>query len=140
MKRNLVIPIILVAGIVIRILEILMLGRKANLAEAKGSEMSSGMKTILTRSIPDPDTFKRSTFVVIAGYIFHIGLFVTIFLFAPHILLIKDIIGFGWPSAPTPIVDALAVISIIANTVTISEEKGFVIKIFSNSQQSTSGT
>jgi nitrate reductase gamma subunit len=106
--------IILVAGIVIRILEILMLGRKANLAEAKGSEMSSGMKTIFTRSIPDPDTFKRSAFVVIAGYIFHIGLFVTIFLFAPHILLIKDIIGFGWPSAPTPIVDALAVISIIA--------------------------
>lgn len=106
--------IILVAGIVIRILEILMLGRKANLAEAKGSEMSSGLKTIFTRSIPDPDTFRRSTFIVIAGYIFHIGLFVTIFLFAPHILLIKDIIGFGWPSAPTPIVDALAVISIIA--------------------------
>lgn len=106
--------IILVAGIVIRVLEILMLGRKANLAEARGSEMYSGLKTMFTRSIPDPDTFRRSTFIVIAGYIFHIGLFVTIFLFAPHILLIKDIIGFGWPSVPTPIVDALAVISIIA--------------------------
>lgn len=106
--------IILVAGVVIRILEILLLGRKANLAEPKGSEMYSGLKTIITRSVPDPDTFRRSTFIVIAGYIFHIGLFVTIFLFAPHILLIKDIIGFGWPSVPTPLVDALAVISIIA--------------------------
>ena len=105
--------IIFVAGVVIRILEILMLGRKANLAEAKGAEMPNGLKTIFTRSIPDPDTFKRSPFIVVAGYVFHIGLFVTIFFFAPHILLIKDIIGFGWPSMPTAVVDALAVISII---------------------------
>lgn len=106
--------VIFVAGIVIRIIEILMLGRKANLAEAKGPEMTSGLKTIFTRSIPDPDTFRRSTFIVVAGYTFHIGLFVTIFLFAPHILLIKDIIGLSWPAVPTPVVDALAVISIIA--------------------------
>lgn len=105
--------IIFVAGVVIRLMEILLLGRKANLAEAKGSEMTSGLKTIFTRSIPDPDTFRRSTFIVVAGYIFHIGLFVTIFLFAPHILLIKDVIGVSWPSLPTPVVDAIAVISII---------------------------
>lgn len=105
--------VIMIAGVIIRILEILLLGRKANLAEAKGSEMSSGLRTIVTRSVPDASTFKRSTFTIIAGYIFHIGLFVTIFLYAPHILLIKDIIGFGWPSIPTPIVDAIAVISII---------------------------
>ena len=106
--------IIFVGGVVIRILEILLLGRKANLAEAKGSEMSSGLRTIVTRSIADKSTFKRSTFTIVSGYIFHIGLFVTIFLFAPHILLIKDVIGFGWPSLPTPVVDAFAVISIIA--------------------------
>lgn len=106
--------IILVAGVVIRILEILLLGRKTNLAEAKGSEMSSGLRTVFTRSIPDASTFKRSTFTIVSGYIFHIGLFVTIFLFAPHILLIKDIIGFGWPSIPTAFVDAVAVVSIIA--------------------------
>jgi len=105
--------IILVAGVVIRILEILLLGRKANLAEAKGSEMSSGLRTVFTRSFPDAGTLKRSPFTIVAGYIFHIGLFVTIFLYAPHILLIKDVFGFGWPSLPTPVVDAMAVISII---------------------------
>jgi nitrate reductase gamma subunit len=106
--------VILVAGVVIRVLEILLLGRKANLAEAKGSEMSSGLRTIVTRSLPpDSSTFKRSTFTIVSGYIFHVGLFVTILFFAPHILLIKDIIGFGWPSIPTQIVDALAVVSII---------------------------
>ncbi len=106
--------IIFIAGIIIRFAEILLLGRKANLAEAKGSEMSSGLRTIVTRSFPDKSTFQRSTFTIVAGYIFHIGLFVTIFLFAPHILMFKDVIGFGWPSLPTPVVDAMAVVTIIA--------------------------
>ena len=105
--------IIFIVGVIIRFAEILMLGRKANLAEAKGSEMSGGLYTIASRSIPDKSTFKRSTFTVVAGYIFHLGLFVTIFLFAPHILMFKDVIGFGWPSVPTPIVDAMAVVTII---------------------------
>jgi nitrate reductase gamma subunit len=105
--------VIFIAGVFIRIAEILLLGRKANLAEAKGSEMSSGLRTVITRSLPDMRTFKRSTFTVIAGYIFHIGLFITIFFFAPHILLIKDVFGVGWPSLPTPLVDAVTVVSII---------------------------
>ena len=106
--------IIFVAGIIIRFGEILLLGRKANLAEPKGSEMIGGLQTVVTRSVPDKNTFQRSTFTVVAGYIFHLGLFVTIFLFAPHILMFKDVIGFGWPSLPTPIVDATAVVTIIA--------------------------
>jgi nitrate reductase gamma subunit len=106
--------IIFVAGVVIRILEILLLGRKANLAEAKGSEMASGLRTMVTRSFPEAATFKRSAYTLTAGYIFHIGLFATILFYAPHILLIKNIIGFGWPSMPTQIIDALTVVSIIA--------------------------
>lgn len=106
--------IVFIAGIIIRFAEILLLGRKANLAEAKGSEMSGGLRTIASRFVPDKDTFKRSSFTIVAGYLFHIGLFVAIFLFAPHILMFKDVIGFGWPSIPTPIVDALTVVSIIS--------------------------
>lgn len=106
--------IIFIAGVLIRLGEIILLGRKTNLAEAKGSEMSGGLRTIVSRSIPDKATFQRSTFTVVAGYVFHIGLFVTIFLFAPHILMFKDVIGFGWPSIPTSIVDAVTVVTIIA--------------------------
>lgn len=106
--------IIFIAGIIIRLVEILMLGRKQNLAEAKGSEMGSGLRTVITRSVPDAATFKKSTFTIVAGYVFHIGLFVCIFFFAPHILMFKDAFGFGWPAVPTPIVDALTVVSIIA--------------------------
>ena len=111
--------VIFVAGVVIRILEILVLGRKANLAEAKGSEMSGGLKTMVTRTVPDPGTFKRASVTIVSGYIFHIGLFIICFFSAPHILFLKDIIGFGWPSLPTPIVDAFAVITIIALLVTL---------------------
>lgn len=107
--------VIFVAGVIIRLGETLLLGRKANLAEAKGSAMRSGMRTIASRMLPpDKETFKRSTFTITAGYIFHIGLFITIFLFAPHVLLIKDVFGVGWPSLPSQIVDAFTVVSIIA--------------------------
>ncbi|MCG6936991.1 MAG: hypothetical protein LJE83_02305 [Gammaproteobacteria bacterium] len=106
--------IIFIAGVFIRIAEILLLGRKANLAEAKGSEMSSGLRTVLTRSVPDKATFQRSAYTFTAGYIFHLGLFVTIFFYAPHILMFKDVIGISWPSLPSPVVDAFTVVSIIA--------------------------
>ena len=106
--------IIFIAGVIIRILEVLMLGRKPNLAEAKGSEMRSGLRTIVSRSIPDKNTFKRSTYTFVAGYIFHIGLFIAIFFFAPHILMFKEVTGLSWPSLPTPIVDAFTVVTIIA--------------------------
>jgi nitrate reductase gamma subunit len=105
--------VIFVAGVVIRIFEILMLGRKGNLAEAKGSEMSSGLKTIVSRTFPDRDTFRRSSVTITAGYVFHIGLFLTFFLYAPHILFIRDIIGVSWFALPTPMIDAIAVVTII---------------------------
>jgi nitrate reductase gamma subunit len=63
--------------------------------------------------VPTRETFARSTFTIVAGYIFHIGLFVTVFLFAPHILLIRDVVGLSWPALPTPVVDAVTVITII---------------------------
>jgi nitrate reductase gamma subunit len=104
---------IFVLGIILRLFEILMLGRKANLAEAKGSAMSSGLRTVITRSVPDASTFKRSAFSVTAGYIFHIGLFVVIFLYAPHILFFKDLLHVSWPALPSTVIDAISVITII---------------------------
>ena len=127
--------IIFVAGVIIRFAEILLLGRKPNLAEAKGSEMSAGLRTIVSRSIPDKGTFQRSMFTIVAGYIFHIGLFITIFLFAPHILMFKDIFGFGWPSLPTPIVDAMAIVTIIALLVVLVHRmRNTVLKFISTKE------
>lgn len=105
--------VIFVFGVIVRLLEILTLGRKASLAEANGSEMAGGMRTIITRFIPESDSMQRSKFTIVAGYVFHIGLFITIFLYAPHILLFKDVTGLSWPALPSQIVDAVTVITII---------------------------
>ena len=106
--------LIFLLGVVVRIGEILMLGRKKNLAEARGSAVAGGLRTIFSRSIPDRGTLRRSTFNVVAGYIFHLGFFVVLLFFAPHILLFQDVLGVSWPSLPTPIVDAVTVVTIIA--------------------------
>lgn len=106
--------IIFIAGVIIRFAEILLLGRKPNLAEAKGSAMIAGLRTVISRSIPDKSTFQRSAFTEVSGWAFHIGLLASIFLFTPHILMFKDITGLSWPALPTPVIDALTVISIIA--------------------------
>lgn len=106
--------IIFVAGVVIRVFEIFMLGRKPNLAEPNGAEMSSGLKTMFSRTFPDRETFKRSSVTIVSGYIFHIGLFIICFFSAPHILFLKDVFGIGWPALPTPVIDAFSVITIIA--------------------------
>lgn len=103
--------IIFVAGVIIRFAEILTLGRKPNLAEAKGSEMISGLKAIVMRSMRKPP--EKAIFTEVAGYVFHLGWFVTFFLFAPHILMFKSISGIGWPSLPTPIIDGVTVVTII---------------------------
>lgn len=106
--------VVFVIGVLVRIAEILLLGRRKNLAEARGSELAGGLRTILSRSVPDRGTLQRSTFNVVAGYVFHTGFFVVLFFFAPHILLLQDVFGVRWPSLPGSMVDAVTVVTIIA--------------------------
>lgn len=106
--------IIFVVGVVVRIMEIVFLGRKRNLAEPRGSAVMGGLSTIVTRSTKH--NFRLSTFnsyTMVAGYIFHIGFFVTLLLFAPHILVIDEVFGVSWPSLPTPVIDAITVVTIV---------------------------
>ncbi len=102
-------------GMLIRLLEIFMLGRKKNLAELRANGASAGLRTIFTRSTPaDKNSMRRSMFTFVAGYGLHIGLFVAIFLLTPHIQLLQSLLGFGWPALPTPVVDLFTVIALIS--------------------------
>jgi nitrate reductase gamma subunit len=105
---------IMCAGLVIRFLEIFLLGRKADLAEARGSAAAGGLRTLFRRSIPHAETFQRSGFTMVSGYIFHIGLFVVIFLFVPHILVFETATGLSWPGLPSNIIDATNVVTMLA--------------------------
>jgi nitrate reductase gamma subunit len=105
--------VVFVIGVVVRILEILVLGRKQDLAEARGSALAGGLRTIFSRSVPDRGTLQRSTLNLVAGYIFHFGIFLALFFFAPHILLLHDVFGVYWPSLPTQFIDAVTVVTMI---------------------------
>lgn len=104
---------IFVIGVFIRFFEIFSLGRKADLAEPRGAEFGPGMKTVLTRTIPDAGTFRRQPLTVIGGYVFHFGLLISLFLFVPHIELFRETFGFGWPGLANHFVDAAAVLGIV---------------------------
>ena len=105
---------IMCAGLVIRLLEIFLLGRKTDLAEARGSAAAGGLRTMVMRTIPDAGSFQRSGFTLVSGYIFHIGLFIVIFLFVPHILVFETATGLSWPGLPSNIIDAANVVTMIA--------------------------
>ena len=105
---------IFVAGVVLRLFEVWSLGRKSNLAEAKGNASSSGVRTIFKRFAPDKGIWDHSSFIIVVAWLFHVGLFIVVFLFTPHILLIESIIGISWPGLPTPVVDAFSVITLVA--------------------------
>ncbi|WP_456375324.1 hypothetical protein [Thiolapillus sp.] len=102
-------------GMLIRLLEIFLLGRKKNLAELRASGTAAGLRTMISRSLPPGgNIIHRPRFTFVAGYAFHIGLFVVIFFLTPHIQVIESLTGLAWPALPTPVVDIFTVISLVA--------------------------
>jgi nitrate reductase gamma subunit len=106
--------IIFAAGVVLRLFEILGLGRKADLARPRINSPGSGWRTMFTRSLPAEGMLKREPVTYIGGYVFHIGLFVAIFFFAPHIEFFRSMTGLHWSSLPNALVDASVVASLVA--------------------------
>lgn len=106
--------ILFTAGVVLRLFEIFGLGRKADLARPRTNSPGNGWRTMLTRSLPPQGLLKREPVTYIGGYVFHLGLFATIFFSAPHIEFFRSLFGIGWPSLPSALVDASAVAAIAA--------------------------
>ena len=105
---------IFILGMLWRLLEIYTLGRKPDLAVPRIRPGASGVRTMLRRSIPEPSVFKRSAASYVGGYVFHIGLFIVVLLFAQHIKLIQSITGLSWPALPAQFIDAAAVVTLAA--------------------------
>ena len=74
---------------------------------------------VLRRSMPPPGMLKHSPVSYIGGYVFHIGLAIIVFLFAPHILLISGSTGLSWPGLPSQFVDLAAVVTMSAMVVVL---------------------
>ncbi len=103
---------VLALGLMVRLVEIFMLGRAHNYAEARGGQLGPGLKTVVTRFVPDPGTFQRSTFDVIVGTLWHVGFIAVLLLFIPHVELIKQTFGVAWPALPNPVSDAITAVTL----------------------------
>lgn len=106
--------VVLLLGIIWRLVEIYGLGRKQDLSAPRATPGASGMATIFRRSLPPPGLLKASPVSYIGGYVFHVGLAVTVFLFAPHIALLTSIAGVAWPALPSQVVDFVTVVTMAA--------------------------
>lgn len=104
--------IVFVLGMSYRMLHLLLIGRKKSLAEARGSEWAGGLRTMWQRSFVLPRLSPRGRFTVVAGYLFHLGFFVTLFFLSQHIALFRAVFGFGWPALPRGVIDISAVLAI----------------------------
>jgi len=106
--------VIFLIGVVLRLVEMWLLGRKADLSVARASGAAAGWRTLFTRSIPTPGLIKTSALVFVGGYVFHIGLLIVLILFVPHIDLFRALLGFGWPGLPSPVIALVAILSMAA--------------------------
>lgn len=106
-------------GLMARLVEIFMLGRAPNYAEPRANEWPAGLRTMLTRTVADPGTFRRAPFNVVVGWVWHIGFLTALLFFVPHVELIRGVLGFAWPALPTPVVDFATAITILALIATL---------------------
>ena len=119
-----------VLGMLWRLIEIYTLGRKQDLAPARHAPGASGWHTIARRSLPPPGMLKRSPVSYIGGYIFHIGLAIVVFFFAPHIKLVNDLIGLSWPGLPSQVIDAVTVVTLATMVVVLVDRINKPVKRF----------
>lgn len=104
---------LLIAGTLWRIFGIMLLARKPDFSEArKTGGLPAALKVVYTRSFTAPAFKKATMYPKVLGYVFHIGLFVTIFLFVPHILFFKGLFGFSWPGLPNSAIFFVGVVTV----------------------------
>ena len=106
--------LIFVVGMLLRLLEIISLGKKPDLSAPRGSGASGAVRTIITRSLPRAQVFAREPLRIINGYVLHIGFFIVLFFYEPHIELFQSALGIGWPGLPSGMIDAVAAVTILS--------------------------
>lgn len=105
---------IFLLGTLWRLIGVLMLERRRMDAAARPgapSTLAAAASGIVTKMWPHKTFLKSSLFSVLNGYVFHIGLAISVLLFAPHVLFVKSLIGISWPALPSNLVLAIAVIT-----------------------------
>jgi nitrate reductase gamma subunit len=71
----------------------------------------TGAFATASRSWPHREFIKRTGAGEALGYSYHMGLFVVILLFGPHIAFLGSLFGITWPGLPSSVITGIAVVT-----------------------------
>ncbi|MGO9930256.1 MAG: nitrate reductase [Steroidobacteraceae bacterium] len=71
-----------------------------------------GIVTVGSRSWPHPEFIGRTGAGEALGYSYHIGLFIVVLLFTPHIIFLGSLLGFTWPGLPSSLITVVSVLTL----------------------------
>ena len=88
-------------GVVWKVVGILLFRRKADLSIPHASATVGAIKEQFLNFIPHGGFTFRTIYHLVAGYLFHVGLFVVLLFAAPHISFLEvKVLGFSWDPVP----------------------------------------
>ncbi|MCJ2184532.1 hypothetical protein MTR62_17810 [Novosphingobium sp. 1949] len=109
--------LILVCGLVWRLTGVFLLpARRDRAAPGKGSygALWGALRMMIARSLPRRTFLGRTLATVLLGYAMHLGLGIVLLGGAPHVLLIEQATGIGWPTLPKGVVALASGITLVA--------------------------
>lgn len=106
--------VVFFVGVLWRIVGITLLRTGKLLSEPRttlGKALFGGFVTMGSRSWPHPEFIGRTGAGEALGYSYHIGLFIVVLAFAPHIQTWAGFLGFEWPALPSGVITIIAVVT-----------------------------
>ena len=73
--------------------------------------LAGGIVTMGSRSWPHKEFIGRTGAGEALGYSYHIGLFIVILLFTPHIVFFGSLFGVTWPGLPSSLITVISVLT-----------------------------
>jgi hypothetical protein len=102
-------------GVAWRLASVALLRYRRTLSEPRMTVMRGmmgGLITMGSRSWPHPEFIPRTGAGEALGYSYHIGLFIVVLAFAPHISLFRSLTGFTWPALPSSVITIISVLTL----------------------------
>ena len=88
-------------GVLWQLARIVFAKSKTDLSVARGSASSGAIRNVFSRFVPHREIAPHIGVQLVAGYMFHLGLFALLFFAAPHVIFLEEnLLGFGWTPMP----------------------------------------
>lgn len=88
-------------GVLWKLASLVVVRRPTDLSLARAPAMPGALRTVFSRFLPHREIVSRVALPVVAGYLFHLGLFAVLFFAAPHVVFLEqNLLGFGWTPMP----------------------------------------